>query len=436
MEYKRYPNYQDTGSKWLSSVPDHWRYVRLGQYFTERNEKVSDKDYSPLSVTMGGIVPQLETAAKTDAGDNRKKVCQGDFVINSRSDRKGSSGLSTLEGSVSLISIVLKPDGIDGAYVHHLLRSQWFQEEFYRFGKGIVDDLWSTKYTDMKSINIPVPSVDEQQAIATFLDRETARIDALIEKKQRLIELLKEKRQAIITQAVTKGFDTTVLMKDSGLEWLGEVPEHWGIKQVRHLVSFVGGGTPSKENLDYWQGDIPWVSPKDMKTDFISSAQDNISLQAVAESSTKLIGKGAVLIVVRGMILLHSVPVAMSEVELTINQDMKALIPSKVISSKYLLYLLKGFRDVILSSMDSSAHGTRVLPTDALSRLQVALPTLEEQANIILFIESQLARFDRLMKQTEKSIQLLQEHRSSLITAAVTGQIDVRESGKESSDAA
>ncbi|MEW8702061.1 MAG: restriction endonuclease subunit S, partial [Candidatus Thiodiazotropha sp.] len=207
MEYNKYSTYQDTYSKWLPSIPKSWQYVRLGQFFSERNEKVSDKDYPPLSVTMNGIVPQLETAAKTDAGDNRKKVCKGDFVINSRSDRKGSSGLSTLDGSVSLISIVLKPNGLDGAYIHHLLRSKWFQEEFYRFGKGIVDDLWSTKYSDMKSINIPIPSLNEQQAISTFLDRETTRIDALIEKKQRLIELLKEKRQAVITQAVTKGLD-------------------------------------------------------------------------------------------------------------------------------------------------------------------------------------------------------------------------------------
>jgi type I restriction enzyme S subunit len=278
----------------------------------------------------------------------------------------------------------------------------------------------------LNEFSFPEVPHQEQDAINAFLNHETTRIDALIEKKQRLIELLKEKRQAVITQAVTKGLDPNVPMKDSGVEWLGEVPEHWSTKQIHHLVSFIGGGTPSKENEYYWQGDIPWVSPKDMKTDSISSAIDNITLQAVTESSATLITQGAVLIVVRGMILLHSVPVALTEVDLTINQDMKALVPNNAVNAKYLLYLLKGIRDLILSLVDSSAHGTRVLPTEEFKRLEVAIPTPDEQSIITTFIESQLSRFDRLLGHTTKSIQLLQEHRSALITAAVTGQIDVR----------
>lgn len=142
MSFPRYEDYHDSGLKWLGEVPTHWSLRRLGYFFGERREKVSDRDYQPLSVTKEGIVPQLETAAKTDDGDNRKKVCKGDFVINSRSDRKGSAGLSELDGSVSLISTVLKPqESVHGPYVHHLLRCIPFQEEFYRFGKGIVADL-------------------------------------------------------------------------------------------------------------------------------------------------------------------------------------------------------------------------------------------------------------------------------------------------------
>ena len=122
-------------------------------YFKERREKVSDKDFPALSVTKNGIVPQLDTAAKTDDGVNRKKVCQGDFVINSRSDRKGSSGASELHGSVSLINTVLRPqERVYTPFVHHLLRCQPFQEEFYRNGKGIVADLWSTNYSEMRDI--------------------------------------------------------------------------------------------------------------------------------------------------------------------------------------------------------------------------------------------------------------------------------------------
>ncbi|WP_413491336.1 restriction endonuclease subunit S [Shewanella baltica] len=200
--YVAYSDYKDSGLEWLGVIPSEWEVKRLGQFLFERREKCSDKDYEALSVTKNGIVPQLDTAAKTDAGDNRKRVHKGDFVINSRSDRKGSSGLSSFNGSVSLISIVLEPVAIHGEFVHHLLRSYPFQEEFYRFGKGIVADLWSTNYSEMKNICLPIPSLEEQRTIAAFLDYETARIDQLIAKQQRLIELLKEKRQAVISHAV------------------------------------------------------------------------------------------------------------------------------------------------------------------------------------------------------------------------------------------
>ena len=182
-KYQQYDEYKDSGVEWLGEVPSHWEAKRLGQFFKERREKVSDKDYAALSVTMKGIVPQLENAAKSDAGDNRKLVLKNDFVINSRSDRKGSSGTSPFDGSVSLISIVLEPRDISPSFVHHLLRSYPFQEEFYRYGKGIVADLWSTNSSEMKNILIPNIPIDEQTQIAKFLDHETAQIDTLIEKQ-------------------------------------------------------------------------------------------------------------------------------------------------------------------------------------------------------------------------------------------------------------
>lgn len=164
-------------------APNNWQIKRLGQLFRERKEKVNDRDFAPLSVTKNGILPQLNTAAKTDDGDNRKGVYAGDFVINSRSDRKGSGGLSGLKGSVSLINIVLTPRGIHPRFAHHLLRSPAFQEEFYRWGHGIVADLWTTRYTEMKNIILAIPDRKTQEMIADFLDHEMARIDLLIEKR-------------------------------------------------------------------------------------------------------------------------------------------------------------------------------------------------------------------------------------------------------------
>jgi len=195
---------RDSGVDWIGEIPEHWVVERVGTAFDERSEKVSDVDYPPLSDTMQGIVPQLETAAKTQHNDNRKRVAVGDFVINSRSDRRGSSGVSALDGSVSVISIVLQPrKKFCGMYLHHLFRSYRFVEEFYRVGRGIVDDLWTTKYSVIKAIEFAYPSIEEQEAIADYLDEKTAKIDQIVKTIGEQVMKLKELRKTLINDVVT-----------------------------------------------------------------------------------------------------------------------------------------------------------------------------------------------------------------------------------------
>lgn len=193
---------------WLGETPPYWACEKIGALFTERRRKVSDKEYAPLSVAKIGVVPQLETAVKTDAGDNRKLVCAGDFVINSRSDRKGSCGVSEFDGSVSLINIVLTPrNQWNGRYVHYLMRSQPFSEEFYRNGRGIVADLWTTRYSEMKSILLPVPPREEQDQIVRFLDSRMSDFNRLISlRKQQIVEL-EDLKTRLISDVVTGKID-------------------------------------------------------------------------------------------------------------------------------------------------------------------------------------------------------------------------------------
>lgn len=169
---------KDSGVEWIGEIPVDWKLSKIGSVYDERNEKVSDKDFAPLSVTKQGIVPQLETAAKTDNGDNRKLIRKDDFVINSRSDRRGSCGISEYEGSCSLINTVLKPQtNMCNRYYGFVFKSDGFADEYYRWGHGIVDDLWSTKWIDMKSIYIPAPDITEQERIADYLDAKCSKID-------------------------------------------------------------------------------------------------------------------------------------------------------------------------------------------------------------------------------------------------------------------
>ena len=163
--------YKDSGITWIGRIPQDWNTTKLGSLYTQRNEKVSDKDYAPLSVTMQGILPQLETAAKTDDGDNRKLVKKGDFAINSRSDRRGSCGISPYDGSVSLINTILKPRGeMNPNFYNWLFHTSPFADEFYKWGHGIVDDLWTTRWQEMKNISFVLPTLCEQQKIANYLD--------------------------------------------------------------------------------------------------------------------------------------------------------------------------------------------------------------------------------------------------------------------------
>lgn len=227
---------KDSGIAWIGEIPEEWELSKIGAVYEERNQKVSDADFPPLSVTKQGVVPQLETAAKTIDGENRKLICKNDFVINSRSDRRGSCGISEYDGSCSLINTVLKPRrNMCNAYYSFVFRSERFADEFYRWGNGIVDDLWSTKWSNMKRIYIPAPSLQEQHRIADYLDRKCSQIDAIIARQQEVIEKLKAYKLSVITEAVTKGLNPHAPMKDSGVEWIGEIPQCWSGKRLADL---------------------------------------------------------------------------------------------------------------------------------------------------------------------------------------------------------
>ena len=195
----------DSNVDWIGDIPAHWSLRRLGTLFRVRNERVSALSFEPLSVTKNGILPQLEHVAKTDYVDNRKLVKAGDFVINSRSDRRGSCGISPRDGSVSLINTVLASRDSNEVppYFGCLLHSEAFSDEFYRWGHGIVADLWTTNWDDMRRIVVPVPSAEEQDEICNFLENCTMDLSSTIRAKRRQLEVLESYKQSLIYEAVT-----------------------------------------------------------------------------------------------------------------------------------------------------------------------------------------------------------------------------------------
>jgi len=417
----------DAGLDWIGPVPAQWQVRRLGHYFEERRVKVSDKDFAPLSVTMKGVVPQLENVAKTDDGDNRKLVRSGDFVINSRSDRKGSGGIAPRDGSVSLINTVLATQaGMRSQFASYLLTSYPFQEEFYRVGNGIVADMWTTKYGEMKNIRLAVPSLPEQDAIVAYLDRTTTRIDTLVAKKARFIELLREKRQALITHAVTKGLDPNVPMKDSGVEWLGKVPADWKVVSLKRIGRLKGGSVFPPNLQGRPENDLPFFKVGDLGKSpdgqHLGDTENTITHGEAKELGATVFPADALVWAKIGAAL------SLNRRRITtrpscLDNNMTGFVPdTTLVSTRYCFYLM--------SSVDFTVHAKPgAVPSFSegdQGELHISLPPKKLQNAIVIHLDRATSRIDTLIAKTERSIELLREHRTALITAAVTGKLDLR----------
>lgn len=425
-----YEQYKDSGIDWIGQIPEHWECKRLGNWFEERRKKVSDKDYAPLSVTKNGIVPQLDSAAKSNDGDNRKLVKAGDFVINSRSDRKGSSGLSYLDGSVSLINIVMKPRGIYPKFSEFLLKSNGFIEEFYRNGHGIVADLWTTRYDEMKFIFLAIPPIHEQEAIANFLDDKTAKIDALVQTKEQQIEKLKELRQAKIHHAVTKGlplgFDSAqptngVEMKDSGIEWIGEIPKHWEVKRLKNVAMINKNVLPetfSKFNeIEYVDiGSVNLVNGIEKTEKFLFKD---------APSRARRIAKNNDTIISTVRTYLKAIDFIDNSKSEYIFSTGFAILEPNGISPKFLANSVRSdyFTDQV--TYNSKGMSYPAINSTDLSCLWLSIPPIQEQQQIVAYLDEVTGKIDQAIAQKQEQISQLKEYKQSLINEVVTGKVKV-----------
>ena len=412
---------KDSGIPWIGEIPKEWETKNIGQFYTHRVEKVSDKDYAPLSVTKNGIVPQLETAAKTDDGDNRKLVRVGDFCINSRSDRRGSCGISPYDGSVSLINTILTPRSeMSPRYYDWLFHTTMFADEFYKWGHGIVDDLWTTRWQEMKRIAIPTPSLAEQQRIAEFLDRKCAEVDEMIGLQEQIIEELKAYKQSVITEAVTKGLNPAAPMRDSGIEWIGSIPEHWEIKRLKQESTFINGFAFDSEDFKIDEGiKVIRIGDIGLQVDFENCVR--ATTDASLLSSYK-IANGDILIAMSGATTGKCCIVEKAE-DAYINQRV-GIIRSN--SYKFLYYMLQVpyFQEYI--SLNNAGSAQPNISSSAISDFSLPLPPLSEQEAIANFLDKKTCDIDTAIERINTQIADLQAYRTALISEAVTGKIDVR----------
>lgn len=427
---KPYLTYRDTDVPWIPKMPKHWDEVKVKFLFKERVEKGYEDEPLLAATQTQGVVPKelYETRTVTAQKDFHllKLVEVGDFVISLRSFQGGIE-YAYYRGIISPAYTIMKPlPEVFGGYFRYLFKSKHFIDDLATYVTGIREGQ-NIDYGKFRDSFQPIPSLSEQRQIADYLDNKCTLIDTFIQKKTRLIELLKEQKQAIINKAATRGIDPNALLKPSGIDWLGDIPEHWEVKKLKYLVKFLGGGTPSKDNPSYWKGSIPWISPKDMKQDEIEDSIDHISENAVLETSVTLVPSESVLIVVRGMILAHSFPTAINKTEATINQDMKALVCNKLIHPHYLQLFLKGMQGMIISLTSESSHGTKKIESATLKNINIFFPPISEQLKIVSKVNMDLKKVDHTVKRIKHEIRLAREYKTTLIAEAVTGKIDVRD---------
>ena len=400
MSYAKYERYKDSGVDWLGEIPSDWELGRISAFFSERRQKVSDKDYPALSVTKLGVFPQWENVAKSNDGDNRKLVKKGDFVINSRSDRKGSSGIAKQDGSVSLINIVLKPVNIEPRYSEYLFKSYNFIEEFYRVGHGIVADLWTTRFDDIKNSMIALPTFDEQVKIANFLDQKTAQIDQAIALKQQQIEKLNEYKQIVIQNAVTKGLNPNAPMKDSGVAWIGDIPEHWEVKKLKYIAKLKSGDTFNSD-------------------DFKSTGYPVFGGNGLRGYTDKFNNSGDYILIGRQGALCGNVNYATGQFFAT---------EHAVVVYPKLKYNLSFVGEAIKSANFGRFSNSAAQPgisVQVVQEVEFAFPSIDEQNEIGTFINEMEKKFDNTVSKYQTQIDRLKEYKNILINQAVTGKIKI-----------
>lgn len=416
---------KDSGVEWIGEIPEDWKLGRIGEIYTERRIKVSDAEYPPLSVTMKGIVPQLSTAAKTDAHDDRKLVCKGDFAINSRSDRRGSCGISAYDGSVSLINTILKPrKDMNPRYYDWLFHTTMFADEFYKWGHGIVDDLWTTNWQDMKNIFIPIPSINEQEMIAASLDAICAQIDATVEKTRTSIEEYKHLKQAVITQAVTKGVRGDRPMKESGIKLIGQIPINWKIIRLKYLTDIIVDCPHETPNYcadgPYYvvrtaDEDLGFLRPDENMYRLDEVEYQNRTRRLTLDKNDIVYGREgerwglACLIPVSGKYCLGQ-----RMMQFRCNRNM--------VHPEFVMYALNSKNVYLQGAFDTIGSTSPHVNISTIINYSIPIPPMEEQLEIASYLNEKCVRIDALVAQKEQLLSELESYKKALIYEYVTGK--------------
>lgn len=402
---------KDSGIEWIGEIPKHWGIIRSKHVATITN---GSDPKTPGDTPVYG------------SGNISFKTCG--------ESKEGPTVLIGRKGATLHI-----PHYIDGNYwnVDTALDVKTDEQRFflkYYYYNAICFDyqqyistttLPSMTQTNYDNMFLPYPPIGVQKQIVIGLEKKLDVIDELIAAKEKTNALLKERRQSIIYETVTKGLNPDVPMKDSGVEWIGEIPEEWNITALKRIGTPSTGSTPSKANSAYWNGSIPWFSSKDLKSDFLFDSEDHISQEAVDQAGLTVLPEGSIIFCVRSGILRHTFPVAITKIPATINQDLRAMTLNKTVHPEYLLYYLKGINDVIIAQYQKVGATVESIEMEWFNYLPVIIPDMDSQISIAAHLKKACADIEDTIKANTNAIEQLREYRQSVIYEAVTGKIQI-----------
>lgn len=424
---------KDSGIEWIGKIPQDWQIAKVKHVYsfqTGWTPSTSNAAYFDGDLPWANIsdIGKTKTIYDTAKHITEEAVANSSMGISPKGSLMYSFKLSV--GDVSFCGTDMYTNEAIATFLpsdKYDLRYLYYAAPLFII-KNANENIYGAKLLNQELIRnalILNPPYNEQVSVADYLDAKCAEIDALIAAKEKTNALLKERRQSIIYEAVTKGLNPDAPMKDSRVEWIGEIPEHWDVVALKRVATPSTGMTPSKVNSQYWEGDIPWFSSKDIKSDYLFDSEDHISHQAVEECGLTVHDENSVVFCARSGILRHTFPVSVLNCKGTINQDLRVLATSALIDPEYLMYYLRGMNNTIVTLYQKVGATVESIEMEWFLYLPVALPSIDEQKRIAEYVVAHCNEIDRQITANEVSVTKLKEYRQSIIYEAVTGKIEI-----------
>ncbi|EAJ7827530.1 restriction endonuclease subunit S [Campylobacter upsaliensis] len=423
--------YKPSGIKWLGEIPQSWEIKPLQAIFNQRNEQNNNLEFQTILslVKDVGVIPYEE---KGNVGNKAKDDLQGykiarvnDLVLNKMNAVIGSLGVSKYDGLVSPIYLVLYIENPNYliAYYSYLFQTKSIQKFLRKFAYGIMEIRESIDYLEFKKMFLPTPPLQEQKEIAEFLDKKCEKIQNYINKKQKLITLLQEKKQALINKVVTKGLNPNIEFKNSEIAYLGLIPHHWEVVRSGLIYKNISSGTtPQSDNDEYYKnGNIFWINSGDLNDSVLTNSKNKITQKAMmAHSALKIFPKGSLIIAMYGATIGK---VSILGIDACTNQACCVLCESKYLNTRFVFYYFIAKRQDLISM--AYGGGQPNISQDIIKNFKIPLPPLQEQKQIANFLDEKCEKINSAIEKTKRQIELIKEYKNTLINEAVCGRIDL-----------